>query len=157
MQELRNGNKPGRAGRLPKKEIFYMKRLAWLTLVLTLSGGLVFRQPSKLKFSSELQNVDPRASVDVIVQFDQVPTDVHHQKVPSRGGQLKQTLPVLPGSIWSSAGLADYPEADSPRRLPQHQGIGAKYPQLLGNLQSRSEALHMDQTADQILESLKRY
>ena len=39
------------------------------------------------KIASDLDNVDPAATVDVIVQFKQTPTAAHHQKVRDKRGR----------------------------------------------------------------------
>src|SRR5207302_10494082 len=40
-------------------------------------------------------------TVDVIIQFNQVPTDVHHQKVQNKGGVLKTKLDAIMGAHYS--------------------------------------------------------
>jgi serine protease AprX len=104
-----------------------MKKAAWLALALTLSGGLLFGQ-SKSKFSSELQNVDPQANVDVIVQFDQAPTDAHHQKVLSRGGQLRQTLNLVKAGAYRmpASAIADLANEPSVVHISVDHKLGAK-------------------------------
>ena len=53
------------------------------------------------KLAKDLESLDPAANVDVIVQFKQVPTEVHHQKVISRGGVQKKNLGLIKGALYS--------------------------------------------------------
>ena len=67
------------------------------------------------KLSKDLQNVSSGSTVDVIVQFKQAPTEAHHQKITSRGGQLKTALGIVKGGHYSIAAgklaeLADDPD-----------------------------------------------
>jgi hypothetical protein len=54
-------------------------------------AGLAFAQHPWKKISSEFDNVDPRSKINVIVQFDQTPTEAHHNKIRTRGGILRRT------------------------------------------------------------------
>src|SRR5436309_1616702 len=51
--------------------------------------------------SHGLQDVDLNSNVDVIVQFRQLPTAVHHQKVINLGGRLKTELRLIKGGLYS--------------------------------------------------------
>ena len=53
------------------------------------------------KIAKDLDNIDPEALVNVIVQFKQVPTEAHHKKITDRGGQLKRELGLIKGSHYS--------------------------------------------------------
>jgi len=75
-----------------------MKSLLRL-LILMLTAGLAFAQP--LKLSKDLVGKDLGARVDIIVQFKRTPTEVHHQKVRSRGGQLKSELSIVKAGCYS--------------------------------------------------------
>jgi subtilisin family serine protease len=59
--------------------------------------------------STDLAGKHSSAMVDVIVQFTQIPTARHHQKVLSRGGTLKQELGVVKAGAYSipASALAD--------------------------------------------------
>lgn len=68
-------------------------------LVLILSASMVFGQSSKL--SQDLSGKNPTALLNVIVQFKQVPSEQHHQKVRDRGGVLRSKLDVIKGAQYS--------------------------------------------------------
>jgi len=68
------------------------------------------------KVSPELQNPSSDSSIDVIVQFNQVPTDKHYDKVCARGVNLKADLGLInvarislpPGAVtdlWDGSGV----------------------------------------------------
>ena len=61
--------------------------------------GLVYAGSPKI--AKDLDNIDSEALVDVIVQFKQVPTEAHHNKVTNRGGQLRRELGLIKGSHYS--------------------------------------------------------
>ena len=71
--------------------------VAALPLALALSGYGAQRH----KHSPQLEGLDPNSPVDVIVQFNGVPTDRHHQKVRARGGVLKADLHLVNGGHYS--------------------------------------------------------
>src|SRR5579862_463921 len=53
------------------------------------------------KHSPQLEGLDPKSHVDVIVTFNGVPTGRHHQKVGAHGGVLKADLPLVNGGHYS--------------------------------------------------------
>ena len=61
------------------------------------------------KVAKDLENLDPDATVDVIVQYRQVPTASQHQKMRNRGGKHKTDLSLIQASHYSlrSRELAD--------------------------------------------------
>src|SRR5215469_6915411 len=93
-------------------------RLALLTLLTLLVAGLCLADGNKQKVSNDLNVLKSGhngATVDVIIQFNQTPTDVHHQKVQSKGGVLKTKLDFIKGAhysvpIESVDALADDPD-----------------------------------------------
>src|SRR5258707_115253 len=79
-------------------------RLALLALITLLAAGLSFADGKKHKLSKDLDAVKGGhngATVDVIIQFNQTPTDAHHQKVQNKGGVLKTKLDVIKGAHYS--------------------------------------------------------
>ena len=59
-------------------------------------------KPAHDKLGPVLQQLTAKdGNVDVIVQFDQDPTDAHHQKVINRGGTLKNTLHSIKAGAYS--------------------------------------------------------
>ena len=79
-------------------------RLALLALITLLASGLSFADGKKHKLSKELDAVKGGhngATVDVIIQFNQTPTDAHHHKVQNKGGVLKTKLDVIKGAHYS--------------------------------------------------------
>ncbi len=58
------------------------------------------------RLAPELQNRSNKSTMDVIIQFKVQPTAKHHQRVQSRGGQLKQEFGVLKGAAYSVPALA---------------------------------------------------
>ena len=80
------------------------RRLAFLTLITLLAAGLSFADGKKHKLSNDLDAVKgghSGATVDVIVQFNQVPVAAHHQKVQNKGGVLKTKLDFIKGAHYS--------------------------------------------------------
>src|SRR2546427_3863218 len=74
------------------------RRLALLTLTTLLAAGLSFADGKKHKLSHDLDALKGGkrgATVDVIIQFSQTPTAVHHQKVQNQGGALKTKLDFI--------------------------------------------------------------
>src|SRR5437016_1772017 len=94
------------------------RRLALLTLLMLLVAGLSFADGKKHKLSKDLDALKGSNSgptVDVIIQFNQAPTDVHHQKVHSKGGVLKSKMDLIKGAhysvpVGSLDALADDPD-----------------------------------------------
>jgi serine protease AprX len=83
-----------------KKNKTVMWGLACLTACLfTLSASTAFAGTNK-KLSKDLPLNNP-GQVDVIVQYDQVPTSAYHQKVISRGGVLKRDLGHFKGGAYT--------------------------------------------------------
>src|SRR6266478_5485538 len=79
-------------------------RLALLALVTLLVAGLCLADGKKPKLSNDLNALkgsDNGAMVDVIIQFNQTPTDAHHQKVQNKGGVLKTKLDFIKGAHYS--------------------------------------------------------
>src|SRR5258708_26451292 len=80
-------------------------RLALLALVTLLVAGLCLADGKKQKLSNDLKALkvsDNSAMVDVIIQFNQTPTDAHHQKVQDKGGVLKTKLDFINGAHYSA-------------------------------------------------------
>jgi serine protease AprX len=73
-----------------------------------LSTSLAFAG-SHRKLAKEFDNVKATDQVNVIVQFNQVPTAKHHQKVTSRGGKINRDLGRFKGGAYrmSASALAD--------------------------------------------------
>src|SRR5436190_14343663 len=93
-------------------------RLALLGLVALLAAALSFAEGKKHKVSKDLDALKGSNSgptVDVIIQFNHAPTDVHHQKVQSKGGVLKSKMDSIKGAhysvpVGSLDALADDPD-----------------------------------------------
>ena len=84
----------------------------WGKIILTLCVlilGVCAAFASSAKISTDLQGKNGTDQVDVIVQYNQVPTAEHHQKVFSRGGTLKRELGSFKGAAYSipASALAD--------------------------------------------------
>src|SRR5216683_5138795 len=80
------------------------KRLALLTLITLLAAGLSFADGNKHKVSSDLDALKGNNSgptIDVIIQFNQTPTDVQHGKVQNKGGVLKTKLDFIKAAHYS--------------------------------------------------------
>src|SRR6266481_6940753 len=78
-------------------------RLALLTLITLLAAGLCLAD-GKHKLSKDLDALKgghSGASVDVIIQFNQTPTDAHHQRVQNKGGVLKTKLDFIKAAHYS--------------------------------------------------------
>ena len=88
-----------------------MKHLVQLA-VITLATGLAFAGPSKI--SRDLEGKDPKATVDVIVQFKQAPSEADHERIRGRSGRVKTRLDSIRGGAYSlpASALADL--ADDP-------------------------------------------
>jgi len=72
----------------------------FLTLcAVMLSASLALARTSKV--STDLAGTYVSGNVDVIVQFDQVPTDSYHEKVLKRGGVVKRKLGSFKGAAYS--------------------------------------------------------
>jgi serine protease AprX len=70
-------------------------KATWLLIAFTFAE-LSFAKGPSAKMSSELQALySKKGNVDVIVQFDQAPTEFHHQKIRDRGGRLRHKLYML--------------------------------------------------------------
>ena len=79
-------------------------RLALLALFILLAAGLSLADGHKRKVSQDLEALKSGPSgstVDVIIQFNQAPTDAHHQRVQDKGGVLKRNLDVIKGAHYS--------------------------------------------------------
>src|SRR3989475_12311474 len=80
------------------------ERLALLVLIMLVVAGLCLADGNKSKLSKDLEAVKGGPSggtVDVIIQFNQTPTDAHHQKVQNKGGVLKTKLDFIKGAHYS--------------------------------------------------------
>src|SRR5260370_14380776 len=80
------------------------RRIALLALITLLAAGLSLADGNKHKLSKDLDALkgdNDGATVDVIIQFNQTPTDAHHQKVQSKGGVLKTNLDFIKGAHYS--------------------------------------------------------
>ena len=66
---------------------------------LLLFGSLLLASQEKL--AKDLPKGDSGQIAEVIVQFRQAPTDVHHRKVTGRGGKLRAVLTVVNGGHYS--------------------------------------------------------
>src|SRR6266700_1575028 len=78
-------------------------RLALLALMILLAAGLSLAD-GKHKLSKDLEALkggNSGGTVDVIIQFNQTPTDAHHQKVQNKGGVLKTKLDFIKGAHYS--------------------------------------------------------
>src|SRR3989442_15646258 len=90
--------------RVPKTTTSWGARLALLTLIILLAAGLSLADGKKHKLSKDLDALKgghSGATVDVIIQFNQTPTDAHHQKVQNKGGVLKTKLDFIKGAHYS--------------------------------------------------------
>jgi len=88
-------------------------RTVLIVSALLLTASLAFAGSHKM--SKEFDGKKLSGQVDVIVQFNQVPTSRHHQKIASRGGKLKRELGRFKGAAYRMpasklAGLANDPE-----------------------------------------------
>src|SRR6266566_4985821 len=78
-------------------------RFALLTLITLVVAGLCLAD-GKHKLSKDLDALKGShsgATVDVIIQFNQTPTDAHHQKVQNKGGVLRTKLDFIKGAHYS--------------------------------------------------------
>src|SRR5581483_6014811 len=84
-------------------------KVAGVVAMVLLASGPSFGQSMREKLSPELRNWNVNNNVDVIVQFDQTPTEAHHRRVLSRGGQLNRRLDFIRAGAYSmpSSALAD--------------------------------------------------
>src|SRR6266568_682330 len=93
-------------------------RLALSLLLVLLTAGLSFADGKKHKLSKDLDALKGGhngATVDVIIQFNQTPTDVQNLNVGNKGGVLKTKLDVIKGAhysvpVESLQSLADDPD-----------------------------------------------
>jgi serine protease AprX len=80
------------------------RRVAFFALITLLAAASSFADGKKHKLSKDLEELKNRSSgttVDVIIQFSQVPTDAQHGKVQAKGGVLKTKLDVVKGAHYS--------------------------------------------------------
>src|SRR5260370_18333601 len=79
------------------------------------------------KISSELRRRDSDRDVDVIVQFQHVPTEAHHQKIRNHGGALKTDLPIVKGALYSipAAALDDLAKDPEVVYMSPDRNLGA--------------------------------
>ena len=109
-----------------------MKRILTIGFAAVLAWSQAYGKHPKL--AKDLENNNPDATVDVIVQFKQTPTDAHHAKVHSNGGKDKARLDLIKSGAYSMPagevqGLADDPEVAyiSPDR-PVHGALDNAVP-----------------------------
>src|SRR6266699_2144055 len=79
-------------------------RVAAVVILILLTAGLSFADGKKHKLSKDVEDLKsgPSATtVDVIIQFNQAPTQAHHQKVQDKGGVLKTKLDFINGAHYS--------------------------------------------------------
>src|SRR5437763_11253375 len=95
---------PSSDGSILKTTTTWGARLVLFALITLLASGLSFADGKKHKLSKDLDALKGGhngATVDVIIQFNQTPTAVHHQKVQNKGGVLKTKLDVIKGAHYS--------------------------------------------------------
>jgi serine protease AprX len=63
-----------------------------LVILLTATG---WAYGNDRKLGRDLDRINPNSSVDVIIQYKHVPTEVHHQKVRDQGGVLRRRYRTL--------------------------------------------------------------
>src|SRR5690349_9495030 len=74
------------------------RRLALLSLITLLAAGLALGDSKKHKLSKDLDALKGgphSATVDVIIQFNQTPSNTQHQKVQGKGGVLKKKFDFI--------------------------------------------------------------
>ncbi|MBV8831640.1 MAG: hypothetical protein JO108_20720, partial [Acidobacteriaceae bacterium] len=74
------------------------------TAIFTLISSILFATAVSAedpKLSPDLENVDLNSNADVIVQFTTTPGPAHHEKVMSRGGNLKHDLSFIKSGAYS--------------------------------------------------------
>ena len=81
--------------------------------IFLLTASIMFAQGNS-KLASDLQNLDPGATVDVIVQFHQAPSQADFDNVRGQGGELKNGLPVIQGGLFSVPAAALQGLANNP-------------------------------------------
>ncbi|MGA2674154.1 MAG: S8 family peptidase [Terracidiphilus sp.] len=86
-----------------RKSAMWGRTIATLC-ALIVSASLAFAGSPKL--SKDLVGKQALDRVDVIVQFNQVPTARHHEKVLSRGGAIKRELGRFKGAAYTMPGSA---------------------------------------------------
>jgi serine protease AprX len=87
-----------------RKIAWRSSRLALITLLVFTAPGLGSAQGNKHKLSKDLEDLrgGPHgATVDVIIQYHQAPTEVQHGKVQAQGGLLRTKLDVIKGAHYS--------------------------------------------------------
>ena len=91
------------------KKLFGLATLLVLAMSLAMSLPLAGQSKHNSKMADELSRVDRNATVDVIIQYNQMPTEAHHQKVRNKGGSLQRELHVIQGAHYSvpASALAD--------------------------------------------------
>src|SRR2546430_1441178 len=95
---------PSSDGSILKTTTTWGARLVLFALITLLASGLSFADGKKHKLSKDLDALKGGhngATVDVIIQFNQTPTAVHHQKVQNKGGALKTKLDFIKGAHYS--------------------------------------------------------
>src|ERR1035438_5015169 len=58
-------------------------------------------QANQSKLAPELQGLAPDRTVDVIIQYKQTPTPLHHARVAAVGGLLQRSLDIIHGAHYS--------------------------------------------------------
>ena len=102
-------------------------KAAWLPIAFIFAGAAFSQSPFN-KVSSEVQNLDPNSTVNVIVQFDQVPTEAHHNKVRNRGGKLRRSMKLVKAGSYSVpvSALADLANDSSVTHISVDHKIAAR-------------------------------
>ncbi len=95
-------------------------------LLLVLASTLVFAKHPKI--ARDLDNADPSAMVDAIIQFKTPPTAAHPQMIRDLGGWHRKSLDLAKGSLYSlaagnsgrnnSAGTSGYATITAPGNDP---------------------------------------
>jgi serine protease AprX len=95
-----------------RKEALLRVLVALPLVFCALTSGSAYSSDHFQKISQDLQTLDPGSSVDVIVQFNQVPTEEHFDRVRARGGNLKSRLDIVNGALFTipSSALSDLAE-----------------------------------------------
>lgn len=58
------------------------------------------------KLAKDLENLDPKSTVQVIIQYKQSPTSGHHRKIEEKGGKLRTDLSLIKAGHYSLSAAA---------------------------------------------------
>ena len=102
-----------------------MKRILTIAFLTVMTWSQASAGSSKI--ARDLQNRDPNSTVDVIVQYNNAPTEKHHQKVRDQGGSYKGGLDAVKGALYSLPAAAIQRLADDPdvAYLAADRAVGA--------------------------------